>query len=38
MLGFFAGSTLAGMGVYYYILDEYRISNQMLSDDIYVRT
>ena len=36
MLGFFAGSTLAGAGVYFYILDEYRIANQVLNEDIHV--
>ena len=36
LLGFFLGSTLAGATVYYYVLEEYKISNEMLSEDIYV--
>ncbi|PSS23141.1 hypothetical protein M430DRAFT_33714 [Amorphotheca resinae ATCC 22711] len=35
ILGFFLGSTLAGAGVYYYILEEYRVSNELLTEDIY---
>lgn len=30
------GSTIAGAGVYYYILEEYRVSNELLTEDIYV--
>jgi hypothetical protein len=37
LFGFLAGSVAAGAGVYYYILDEYRLSNEMLTEDIYVR-
>jgi hypothetical protein len=37
IFGFLLGSTLAGAGVYYYILQEYRVSNHLLSEDIYVR-
>ena len=37
VLGFLAGSVAAGAAVYYYILDEYRLSNEMLTEDIYVR-
>ncbi|KAI9846881.1 MAG: hypothetical protein M1837_003493 [Sclerophora amabilis] len=33
--GFLLGSTLAGAGVYYYILEEYRVSNELLTEDIY---
>ena len=36
ILGFLAGVALAGSAVYYNILDEYRISNQLLSEDVYV--
>ena len=37
MFGFLLGSTLAGSAVYYYILDEYKVSNELLTEDIYVR-
>lgn len=36
MLGFFFGSTVTGAGVYYYVLDEYKVSNELLTEDIYV--
>ncbi|KAH8602572.1 hypothetical protein B0O99DRAFT_647462 [Bisporella sp. PMI_857] len=35
LLGFFLGSTLAGTGVYYYVLEEYKVSNELLTSDIY---
>ncbi|KAL8924875.1 MAG: hypothetical protein Q9208_003758 [Pyrenodesmia sp. 3 TL-2023] len=35
MFGFLLGTTLAGAGTYYYILDEYRVSNELLTEDIY---
>ncbi|KAG9248860.1 hypothetical protein BJ878DRAFT_486374 [Calycina marina] len=35
LLGFFMGSTLAGAGVYYYVLEEYKVSNELLTEDIY---
>lgn len=35
LFGFLFGSTLAGAGVYYYILEEYRVSNTLLTEDIY---
>ncbi len=35
MFGFLLGSTLAGAGVYYYILEEYKVSNELLTEDIY---
>ncbi|RAL66889.1 hypothetical protein DID88_007671 [Monilinia fructigena] len=35
MTGFLLGSTLAGAGVYYYILEEYKVSNELLTEDIY---
>ena len=37
MFGFLAGSVFAGGVVYYYILDEYKVSNELLTEDIYVR-
>ena len=37
VLGFLTGSVAAGAAVYYYVLDEYRLSNEMLTEDIYVR-
>ena len=37
LFGFLLGTTLAGAGTYYYILDEYRVSNELLTEDIYVR-
>lgn len=36
LLGFFVGSTLTGASVYYYVLDEYKVSNELLTEDIYV--
>lgn len=36
LFGFFFGSTLSAGGVYYYVLDEYKVSNQLLTEDIYV--
>ncbi|KAL8876348.1 MAG: hypothetical protein Q9198_005443 [Flavoplaca austrocitrina] len=35
LFGFLLGTTLAGAGTYYYILDEYRVSNELLTEDIY---
>ena len=37
LMGFLLGSTLAGAGVYYYVLEEYKVSNELLTEDIYVR-
>ncbi|KAK2794843.1 hypothetical protein FQN50_009853 [Emmonsiellopsis sp. PD_5] len=37
LFGFLFGSAAAGTAVYYYILEEYRVSNEMLTEDIYVR-
>ncbi|KAK9854296.1 hypothetical protein MYU51_004209 [Penicillium brevicompactum] len=34
VFGFLAGSVAAGASVYYYVLGEYKIANEMLSDDI----
>lgn len=36
LFGFFLGSTLAGAGTYYYVLEEYKVSNELLTEDIYV--
>ncbi|KAN0122201.1 hypothetical protein V8E51_000527 [Hyaloscypha variabilis] len=36
LFGFLLGSTLAGGGVYYYILEEYKVSNELLTEDIYL--
>lgn len=36
VFGFLAGSVAAGASVYYYILGEYRVANEMLSGDISV--
>ncbi|KAL2756815.1 hypothetical protein ACRALDRAFT_1069542 [Sodiomyces alcalophilus JCM 7366] len=35
LLGFFLGSTVAGAGVYTYLIKEYKISNELLTEDIY---
>ncbi|KFX94421.1 hypothetical protein V497_03902 [Pseudogymnoascus sp. VKM F-4516 (FW-969)] len=35
LFGFFLGSTLTGAGVYYYVLEEYRVANELLTEDIY---
>ncbi|KAJ4295997.1 hypothetical protein N0V88_004699 [Collariella sp. IMI 366227] len=35
LFGFFLGSSLAGAGVYYYALQEYKASNELLTEDIY---
>lgn len=37
LLGFLLGATMSGAGMYYYVIDEYRVSNQLLTEDIYVR-
>ena len=37
MFGFLLGATTAGAGMYYYVIDEYRVSNELLTEDIYVR-
>ncbi|OBT72238.1 hypothetical protein VF21_08165 [Pseudogymnoascus sp. 05NY08] len=35
LFGFFLGSSLTGSGVYYYVLEEYRVANELLTEDIY---
>ncbi|KAI1083014.1 hypothetical protein F5B20DRAFT_442821 [Whalleya microplaca] len=37
LFGFLLGSTLAGSSVYGYVLREYKASNELLTEDIYVR-
>lgn len=37
LFGFLLGATASGAGMYYYVVDEYRVSNQLLTEDIYVR-
>lgn len=36
LFGFLLGSVAAGVSVYYYVLKEYRVSNELLTEDIYV--
>lgn len=36
LTGFLLGATLSGGGMYYYVLNEYRISNELLTEDIFV--
>lgn len=36
IFGFLLGSTLAGAGLYYYVVDEYKVSNELLTEDVYV--
>ncbi|KAK8095510.1 uncharacterized protein PG998_002138 [Apiospora kogelbergensis] len=35
LFGFLLGSTLAGGSVYTYVLQEYKASNELLTEDIY---
>jgi len=35
LFGFLLGATITGAGVYYYILEEYKVSNELLTEDIY---
>lgn len=36
LFGFLTGAVVSGAGMYYYVFDEYRISNSLLTEDIYV--
>lgn len=36
-IGFLLGSTLAASGAYFYVLQDYKTSNALLTEDIYVR-
>ncbi|QIX00986.1 hypothetical protein AMS68_006503 [Peltaster fructicola] len=35
IFGFLLGSVAAGYGMYYYIVDDYKVSNNLLTEDIY---
>ncbi|KAF2838541.1 hypothetical protein M501DRAFT_975049 [Patellaria atrata CBS 101060] len=35
IFGFLLGSVASGAGMYYYVLDEYKVSNELLTTDIY---
>ncbi|KAF2122474.1 hypothetical protein BDV96DRAFT_560874 [Lophiotrema nucula] len=35
LFGFLLGATTSGAGMYYYVVDEYRVSNLLLTEDIY---
>ncbi|KAF1994011.1 hypothetical protein P154DRAFT_398316, partial [Amniculicola lignicola CBS 123094] len=35
LFGFLLGATASGAGMYYYVIDEYRMSNELLTEDIY---
>jgi hypothetical protein len=34
LFGFLLGSTITGAASYYYVLDDYRMSNELLSNDV----
>ena len=36
LFGFLLGAVTAGAGTFYYVLEEYRVSNELLTEDIYV--
>jgi len=36
LLGFLLGAVTAGAGMYYYVVEEYRVSNELLTEDVYV--
>lgn len=36
IFGFLLGSVIAGSGLYYYVVDEYKVSNELLTEDVYV--
>jgi len=35
LTGFLLGSVLSGAGMYYYVLNEYRVSNELLTEDMF---
>jgi len=35
LFGFLLGTVLAGGSLYYYVVDEYKVSNTLLTEDIY---
>ena len=37
LFGFLTGAVASGAGMYYYVVDNYRVSNELLTEDIYVR-
>ena len=37
LFGFLLGSSIAAYSTYYWVLEEYRVANEMLTEDIYVR-
>ncbi|MDI1489785.1 MAG: hypothetical protein OHK93_000983 [Ramalina farinacea] len=37
IFGFLLGAVCAGAGTFYYVMEEYRVSNELLTEDIYVR-
>lgn len=37
MFGFLLGTVSSAAAMYYYVVDEYRVSNELLTEDIYVR-
>lgn len=38
IFGFLVGTVTAGAGLYYYVVDEYKVSNELLTEDVYVST
>ncbi|KAF2144595.1 uncharacterized protein K452DRAFT_223071 [Aplosporella prunicola CBS 121167] len=35
LFGFLTGAAAAAGGMYFYVMEEYRVSNQLLTEDIY---
>ncbi|KAF2760767.1 hypothetical protein EJ05DRAFT_497332 [Pseudovirgaria hyperparasitica] len=35
LFGFLTGAVASGAGMYYYVFNEYRVSNSLLTEDIY---
>ncbi|KAI9687413.1 MAG: hypothetical protein M1820_010450 [Bogoriella megaspora] len=35
LFGFLLGSFVSGGGLYYYVLSEYKVSNELLTEDIF---
>ncbi|GAB7346159.1 hypothetical protein MBLNU457_4904t1 [Dothideomycetes sp. NU457] len=35
IFGFLLGATTSGAALYYYVIDEYKVSNELLTEDIY---
>lgn len=38
LMGTLLGSVTSAALMYYYVIDEYRVSNELLTEDIYVRS